>query len=284
MNRQLLAQLSLKWNPFAPDVPVEALRTTPALESFCFRVEQLAREGGFARLTGDPGTGKSAALRLLVERLGKLPELTIGILTRPQCSVPDFYREMGDLFGVSLSPHNRWAGTKTLRSRWAAQLEAALFRPVLVIDEAQEIQPIVLNELRLMSSTELDSRLLLTVVLAGDQRLLEKLHREDLRPLDSRMRVRLNLEPMSSAELAITLRLALAAAGNPKLMTDELIETLCDHATGNLRALMSLGAELLDAAIQREVARLDEKLFLEVVAGVTEPARAAAGGTGRRKR
>ncbi len=284
MNRQLLAQHSLKWNPFSPELPVEALRTTPALESFCFRVEQLAREGGFARLTGEPGTGKSATLRLLVERLGKLPELTVGVLTRPQCSVPDFYREMGDLFGVTLSPHNRWAGTKALRNRWKAQLEAALFRPVLVIDEAQEIQPVVLNELRLLSSTELDSRLLLTVVLSGDQRLIDKLRREDLRPLDSRMRVRLNLEAMNSAELALTLRHALTAAGNPKLMTDELIETLCDHATGNLRALMSLGAELLDAAIQRDVARLDEKLFLEVVAGVTEQARATASTSRRRKR
>jgi len=50
VNKKLLALYGLKWNPFAPDVPVEALRVTPQIESFCWRVEQLAGEGGLARV------------------------------------------------------------------------------------------------------------------------------------------------------------------------------------------------------------------------------------------
>ena len=57
MNKKLLALYGLKWNPFAPDVPVEALHVTPRIESFCWRVGQLAGEGGFALVTGAPGTG-----------------------------------------------------------------------------------------------------------------------------------------------------------------------------------------------------------------------------------
>ena len=70
MNKKMLALYGLKWNPFAPDVPVEALHVTRGLEQFCGRVQQLVGEGGFALVTGAPGTGKSATLRVLTERLG----------------------------------------------------------------------------------------------------------------------------------------------------------------------------------------------------------------------
>jgi type II secretory pathway predicted ATPase ExeA len=61
VNKKLLSLYGLKWNPFAPDVPVEALLSTPKVDNFCWRIENLAREGGFALVTGDPGTGKSVA-------------------------------------------------------------------------------------------------------------------------------------------------------------------------------------------------------------------------------
>jgi len=64
VNKKLLALFGLKWNPFSPDVPTEALLVAPRLESFCWRVENLAREGGFALVTGAPGIGKSVALLL----------------------------------------------------------------------------------------------------------------------------------------------------------------------------------------------------------------------------
>ena len=84
MNKKLLALYGLKWNPFTPDVPVEALHLTPRIESFCWRVEQLAGEGGFALITGAPGTGKSVSLRILVERLGAQRDVAVGVLSRPQ--------------------------------------------------------------------------------------------------------------------------------------------------------------------------------------------------------
>ncbi len=263
MNKKLLSLFGLKWNPFSPDVPADVLLVAPRIDSFCWRVENLAREGGFALVTGAPGIGKSSALRLLVERLGALREIKIGVMARPHQGISDFYRELGDLFGVQLSPHNRWAGAKVLRERWQAHIDAALVRPVLVVDEAQDMSTAVLNEMRHLSSARLDSHMLLTTVLAGDTRLLEKFRSDDLLPLASRMRVRLNLDRATPEELEACLRHCMVKAGATKLMTTELVATLCEHAAGNYRTLMTMANELLVTGAQREVKHLDEKLFFE---------------------
>jgi type II secretory pathway predicted ATPase ExeA len=182
---------------------------------------------------------------------------------------------MGDLFGVELHPHNRYGGAKMLRERWQAHIDAAASRPILLIDEAQEAQQAVLGELRLLTSSRLDSHLLLTVVLAGDQRLPERFRCEELVPLSSRIRVRLTLDRAPPEELRDCLVHALHSAGAPKLLTTELITTLCDHAQGNLRALMNLAGELLDLGAQREAPQLDEKLFFEAF-NTTAPAQTKA--------
>jgi len=267
MNPKLKALYGLKFNPFSSDLPTEALYVTPQIEDYAWRIEHgLAHEGGFALITGEPGTGKSVALRLLADRLDHLREVTVGCLEHPQSNLADFYREMGDLFGVPLRPHNRWGGFRALRERWMAHIESTLMRPILLIDEAQEMNAAVLGELRILASTRFDSRSILSVVLAGDGRLLHHLQREELLPLGSRIRVRMSLEPATPEDLRRCLLHLMKTAGNTKLFSRELIETLCDHALGNYRLLVTMANELLSVAAQREVDLLDEKLYLEVFA------------------
>jgi len=285
VNKKLLALFGLKWNPFSPDVPTDALLVAPRVESFCWRVENLAREGGFALVTGTPGIGKSVALRVLVERLSQIREIKIGVMAKPHASVSDFYRELGDLFGVQLSPHNRWAGAKVLRERWQTHIDAALVRPVLVADEAQDMSTVVLNEMRHLSSARLDSHMLLTTILAGDARIVEKFRTDDLLPLSSRMRVKLNLDRATPDELEQCLRHCMTKAGAAKLMTPELVTTLCEHAAGNYRTLMTMANDLLVTGAQREVKQLDEKLFCDTYTPTTTepPVKPASMNQGKRR-
>ena len=108
MNRELLTLYGLKFNPFATDLPVESLMPTPAVESFCRRVEHhLVRQGGFALITGEPGTGKSVALRLLAKRTERTEGLRVASadpsLLAPRRLLPRDGRAVRHLAGAQQS-------------------------------------------------------------------------------------------------------------------------------------------------------------------------------------
>jgi hypothetical protein len=135
----LRAVYGLKYNPFLPALPPEALWCAPGAEHFALRLETLVAQGGFALVSGEPGQGKSKALHWLSHRLTRIPDLVIDVMERPQSKLGDFYRELGELFGVALTPANRYGGFKALRTRWQAHCDSTLRRAVLLIDEAQEV-------------------------------------------------------------------------------------------------------------------------------------------------
>jgi type II secretory pathway predicted ATPase ExeA len=263
-DKKILALFGLKWNPFLPNIPVESLWQPPGMDSFLYRLENMILDGGFALIHGEPGLGKSKTLQIIAHRCKQMSELRVGVMERPQSSASDFYREMGELFGVNLTPANRYGGFKALRERWREHIAKTLFRPVLFIDEAQEMTSVCLNELRLLGSAHFDSQCLLTVILCGDARLPERFRADDLVALGSRMRLRMFLEPYDKNNLRDHLTFSMEQAGAAHLMTDELIDTLVDHCAGNPRVLNSMAAELLDLGGRKELSQLDGKLFLEV--------------------
>lgn len=95
----------------------------------------------------------------------------------------------------------------------------------------------MLSELRLLASTDFDSRVILSVVFTGDARLNDKLRRDTLLPFGSRIRVRLPMDYVGRDVLLACLEHLLNTSGNPRLMSKALKATLCDHAMGNYRAL-----------------------------------------------
>jgi type II secretory pathway predicted ATPase ExeA len=260
----MLRYFSLKFNPFGPDIPTGALYVAAPVEAFCRRVEMSLLEGGFAMVTGEPGCGKSAVLRYLAHSLSGQPDVAVATIDHPQSKPIDFYRELGDRFGVQLTMSNRWGGFKALRSRWSDHIAACHHRPILIIDEAQQMIDPVFAELRILASKDFDSQSLLSVVFAGDSRLTDRFRHPDMIPLGTRIKRRLAIDYASREEMLSCLIHVLDAAGNPSLLSKELQSTLVDHAAGNYRVMMNTADELLTAAYERQKSNLDDKLFLEV--------------------
>lgn len=264
MNDILSSQYGLSFHPFSSDLPIEALTTGKQIDAFLFRVMQQLRDGGFIAVTGEPGTGKSAALRIVAARLHALADTKVGIISRPQSSNADFYRELGHLFGIGLSPHNRWAGSKALREQWLAHIDKTGTRPVIIVDEAQEMKSTVFAELRLLSSLNLDARALLTVIIAGDERLSVRLKGSEMLPIQSRIRTHLQLGYAEPEHLYAVLDKTLEQAGRADLISDDVKHALSTHAHGNLRAMMTMADHLLSHLLQHELDRIDEQVFFDV--------------------
>jgi general secretion pathway protein A len=93
-------------------------------------------------------------------------------------------------------------------------------------------------------------------VLAGDNRLASRLQEAELLPIASRIRARLRTEALDPSQLLQCVNHLLKMAGNPKLMSPSLLQTLCEHAAGNLRLLMNMANDLLPLHLSRNVNRL----------------------------
>jgi type II secretory pathway predicted ATPase ExeA len=261
---KILALYGLKWNPFISEVPKEGLYRDVKFDRFSFLIESLVLDGGFALITGESGLGKSVILRLLFEKLKTLRELTIIEYTRPQSALRDFYDEIGLAFSVDIKHSMRYGGFKGLRQKWQAHFTSTLLHPVLLIDDAQEMPVQVLSEIRILSGANFDSKSLLTAVLVGDHRLTDKLKTQELLPLLTRIKTRLNMTPPSVEELTKLLTFVTTEAGNPDLMTPNLKRTLAEHAMGNYRIMMNLANETLILGAEKEVPKLDIDLFFEL--------------------
>lgn len=267
MNERILQDLyGLKYDPFQSYLPEEGIWEPPEVSAFLLRMGMLVKIGGFALMTGEPGTGKSKALQLLASRLMGIQGVVVGVMERPQSTLMDFYREMGRIFDVNLAPANRYGGFQALRLRWKSHFQGSFLRPVLLVDEAQECPSLSLNELRLLASDQFDSYSLLTVVLCGDQRLQQRLATPELLPLSSRIRARLSLPRRDPAVLRLFLTHSLERAGASQLMNDALVHALCHHADGNLRQLQHMASQILWAGAERKLSQLDEQLFLDLFA------------------
>lgn len=198
---------------------------------------------GFIAVTGEVGTGKTTILRLLFDQLDET-RFRLAMIFNPCLSAMELLRNVNREFGLPARKHSNLALVEELNQFLLAENRSGRI-PVLVIDEAQNLETDVLEQIRLLSNLETDSDKLIQIVLVGQPELDDLLGRPELRQLAQRISVRCRLDPLDHQENCHYIRHRLQTGGvfgdlfDAKAMAavfrwsggvPRLINVLCDRA------------------------------------------------------
>jgi general secretion pathway protein A len=198
---------------------------------------------GFIQITGEVGAGKTTVCRAILAELG--PTYRTALVLNPMVTATQLMRTILVELGLEAKKVDRTAYIEVL-NRYLLDQAAAGHDVVLLIDEAQDLEPELLEQVRLLSNLETDQRKLLQIVLIGQPELREKLNQRSLRQLRQRITVRYHLSPLDrfETERYIGHRLRVAGAdGRPRFSSwairrvhrysggvPRLINAVCDKA------------------------------------------------------
>lgn len=204
----------------------------------------LGDTGGFVLLTGEVGTGKTTVSRCLLQQL---PENThVAFILNPTLSSQELLATICD--ELKIRYRKTGATLKTLTDKIQEKLlknHADNINTILIIDEAQHLQAEVLEQLRLLTNLETNTKKLLQVVLIGQPELQQLLQRQDLRQLAQRITARYHLMPLTQIEVTQYISHRLDVVKSPRMLFDKaaiktiyklskgiprLINLLCDRS------------------------------------------------------
>jgi general secretion pathway protein A len=199
---------------------------------------------GFVMLTGEVGAGKTTICRSLLKQMPQ--DIETAFILNPRLSVEELLASVCDEFRIDYPKGN--TSVKVFVdgiNEYLLSVHRSGRRAVLIIEEAQNLSPGVLEQLRLLTNLETERRKLLQIILLGQPELRDMLNRPELRQLSQRITARYHLGPLSSGELDAYIVHRLAVAGGevrlfpPSLMPKlfrlsngipRLINVICDRA------------------------------------------------------
>jgi type II secretory pathway predicted ATPase ExeA len=185
-------------------------------EALAHLVYGINEAGGFIQLTGEVGTGKTTVVRSLLAQAPKHAE--IALILNPRMTPAEFLLAICEELGIAVpaASANSLKDLVDLLSRHLLRAHADGKRIVLVVDEAQNLAPEVLEQVRLLTNLETETQKLLQIILIGQPELRELLARTELRQLAQRITGRYHLDPLSGDEAAAYVRHRLRVAGSTR--------------------------------------------------------------------
>jgi len=187
--------------------------------------------GGFVQLTGEVGTGKTTIVRTLLAQ--KLEHVDVAVILNPRQSETEFVASICDELKITYPKKGTLKSRVDALNAYLLEAHAQGRRTVVIIDEAQNLQPEVLEQVRLLTNLETHKEKLLRIMLVGQPELSALLARPDLRQLAQRITARYHLTPLEPRETGeyIGHRLSIAG-GNPDLFTPAAVQAIQRHSRG----------------------------------------------------
>jgi general secretion pathway protein A len=212
----------------------------------------IGERGGFVQLTGEIGTGKTTLCRCLLEQLP--PGVNVALILNPKLTDIELLATLCDELRI---PYPTPATSRKLLVdalyRHLLDAHARGERTVLILDEAQDLAPVVLEQIRLLTNLETPTRKLLQIILIGQPELVRLLGREDLRQLAQRVTARYHLLPFAEADTRAYVLHRMAVAGQTEEIFTEAALGAVHRAAGGVPRLINavcdralLGAYALD--------------------------------------
>jgi general secretion pathway protein A len=166
---------------------------------------------GFIQLSGEVGSGKTTLCRAVLSNLGK--DVETALILNPSLSDTQLLRAMLNDFGIEVKGRDRLAYIEKLND-FLLEKNREGTNVALVIDEAQNLSPQVMEQVRLLSNLETDKHKLIQIVLCGQPELEKRLARPDLRQLRQRITVRYHIPPLTQEDTMMYIRHRLWVAGS----------------------------------------------------------------------
>lgn len=233
--------------PFRKDLPSEKLFRAPQLDELHSRLSYLVENRALGMLTGEPGCGKSTALRRLRDDLN--PDQVRVVYLHDTLVTP---RDFCDHIALEMGLETHPSRARTVRAIQAEVQRLAAERRLtvlLVVDEAHALRPDVLALLPILTSFEWDAVDRFALLLAGQVGLRRRLRLAHLEPLAQRITVRFALEGFDRDTTRAYLEHRLETAGVTRpLMTEPAIEALFNASQGIMRRIDSLAHHALALA------------------------------------
>jgi general secretion pathway protein A len=218
---------------FPTDISLKNILETQDIAAIKERFDYAVRLGAVATLTGEVGSGKSTALRLVVSKLHPSEYKTVWI-TSCSGSILEFYRLVLAEFGIHMAGSQKAVMIRLIKKAVREVILEKKMKIVLVVDEASLMRLEVFAELHTITIFEQDSKPWLPIVLTGRSNLIDKLTYQTSQPLASRIVARSHMEPVSRQEMEQYLSHHLSLTGVKTAILDDTAVTAIHQGSGGI--------------------------------------------------